>query len=610
MVNKITGIALVLIVAIPILLGYGMAFDEETRTGYETTDQVNVTDYTLNATSPIYTVSYSPMNNQQMRATVHWINQGVTETSLISPNYNRVAANSSLPILAYGGYSQSLTAAVETMVASSLTVTDPATNGYVGIKNINPTLPVDFDFEGHNYNDPLAAGLLVEFCTTGDGSEWTVYYNGEKTGDDLEVYGTATNPAIVHTRVYTTLSPRDLDNNALTTYYINLPCTASVRLTYSDSTTEAFYVEANTQILREGNTVIIGDDSYSSVSDVAIATAYGTDTIMCNYTYATGQYADPSYGWTETATGNNPIIGAAYWFNGSLNNSVTMMLNMPVSTSTTLTAGSSLNAAYSVTIARASNGTVTVGGTTLGNYQYMSVTVTGNDISVSGIASWPNMRSTPVLINTVTVTTYANMETFAGIWIDGSATISYRVDSASVYSGDFAITQNYTLNMDSIWPSSDYTVAVTTVGIYGDSITFGGNTYPVTNGTITVDGSKIRLLKAAFSSTYDADSSTWSNTINGYEVSTSATASTITFGGDWSFTLQAYRMEEVTSTELVWQPGQFAWNGVDSSFALMGLITCVGVFIGLGMYGRRSGAKVGTLMLICGGAALIFLALI
>ena len=41
----------------------------------------------------------------------------------------------------------------------------------------------------------------------------------------------------------------------------------------------------------------------------------------------------------------------------------------------------------------------------------------------------------------------------------------------------------------------------------------------------------------------------------------------------------------------------------------MGLITCAAVFVGLGMYGARSGAKVGKLMIICGCAAFVFLAL-
>jgi hypothetical protein len=41
----------------------------------------------------------------------------------------------------------------------------------------------------------------------------------------------------------------------------------------------------------------------------------------------------------------------------------------------------------------------------------------------------------------------------------------------------------------------------------------------------------------------------------------------------------------------------------------VGLITSVGAFIALAMYGRASGAKVGSLMLVCGGAAFMFILL-
>lgn len=608
--GKMAAIAITIIVAVPILLGYAMAFEEEEITGYNTTDTVNVTDYTLNSTYPIYTTSYSPMNNQQLKATVYWTNQAVTETSIISPGFNSVGAVSSIPIIAYGGYTQTLAAMSSSLNSSTATLNSPATYPYACLDPVSTTGIAEFELDGTLYGDSLAAGLSVEFCATGDGSEWTTYYNGEKTGSEIVSYGN-TYPVLVQTRAYTTLSPVDPDSNAISSYYVTIPSTASVQLTYSDSTTESFYVSANSQLVKNGTNLTLGDDVYSNVTSVALATAYGTNSVVCLYSYETGTYADPSYGWTLTAD-QGIITMPAYWFNNSLNESVTMMLDMPVSTTSVLTPGASYNAAYSVTVSRSSDGTVTVSDTdesyTLGKYQYLSVTVDGDTVSVSGIAAWTNMRSNPVLINTVTVTNYGP-ETFAGIWLGGSSTVSYRVDSASVYSGTFAITENYTLDMTALWPSSDFTVKMSTVGIYGDTVTFAGTDYTVTDGAITVDGSEVRLLNCVFSSIYDSDSSTWSNRINGSEISTSASPSTIYFGGEWSMTLTAYRMEEVTKSELRWQAGEFAWNGVDENFALMGLMASAAAFIGLGMYGRRSGAKVGTLMIICGCAAFVFLAL-
>lgn len=610
--NRIAAIALTIIVAVPILIGYGMAFEEVERTGYETTDTVNVTDYALNASYPIYTKSFSPMNNQQLRATVYWINQAVTETSIISPGFNSVGNVSSIPVVAYGGYTQNLTAISSSLNQGAATFSDPSTVGYIGLDPVSSSHPAEFELsDGNLYGDPLAAGQLVEFCTTGDGSEWSVYYNGLKTTTSLTSYGD-TYPVVIYQRQYTTISPVDMDNNAVDSYLISIPCTASVRLTYSDSSTEAVYVSGTTTLVKSGTNVTLDDVSYSNVSAIAIATADGTDSLVCNYSVETGTYADPSYGWTLTAE-DGVLTLPAYWFNNSLNTSVTIMLDMPAGTTSVITPGASYNAAHSVTISRDAGGTVTVANTTdtytLGSYQYLSVAVLGDTLEVSGIAAWPNMRSNPVLINTVAVDCWGS-DTFAGIWLGGSSTVSYRVDSAEVYTGTFPISENYTLDMGALWPSSDFSVKMSSVGIYGNNIIFGGDSYTVADGSITVNGTEVRLLNAVFSSVYNSDAAEWSNRINGVEVSTSSDPSTVYFGGQWSMTLTAYRMQEVTGTELQWQAGEFAWNGMDESFALMGLITCVGAFVGLGMYGRRSGAKVGTLMIICGSAAFIFLALL
>ena len=136
----------------------------------------------------------------------------------------------------------------------------------------------------------------------------------------------------------------------------------------------------------------------------------------------------------------------------------------------------------------------------------------------------------------------------------------------------------------------------------------------MTDGSITVEGKKIRLLQASFSAVYDEETETYTPSINGIELNTelppSPVAPALGLGGEWSLAVMAYNVEKIEGTHLVWQAGEFAFNGADSNFALIGLLTCGAVFVGLGMYGRRSGAKVGMLMLITGCAAFIFLAMI
>ena len=58
----------------------------------------------------------------------------------------------------------------------------------------------------------------------------------------------------------------------------------------------------------------------------------------------------------------------------------------------------------------------------------------------------------------------------------------------------------------------------------------------------------------------------------------------------------------------VWHAGEF---GLDKKgFAVAGLLACGGLLVALGMSGQRSGGKMGVLLLICGGAAIVFLLII
>ena len=101
--------------------------------------------------------------------------------------------------------------------------------------------------------------------------------------------------------------------------------------------------------------------------------------------------------------------------------------------------------------------------------------------------------------------------------------------------------------------------------------------------------------------------SEYENTINGILVSTSVTPSTITFNGDWSVTVSTVAQKSVEKEVTKWIPGKFAWNGMDDNFLMAGLMTSVGAFIGLALYGRRTGARIMPLLLVCGGAAFMFI---
>lgn len=80
----------------------------------------------------------------------------------------------------------------------------------------------------------------------------------------------------------------------------------------------------------------------------------------------------------------------------------------------------------------------------------------------------------------------------------------------------------------------------------------------------------------------------------------------ITFGGSWSAMITTESMESYTYTRTEWTPGQFGWNGLDQNFMMVGLLTSIGAFIALGIYIRRTKAALWPLLIVCGGAAMLF----
>lgn len=193
--------------------------------------------------------------------------------------------------------------------------------------------------------------------------------------------------------------------------------------------------------------------------------------------------------------------------------------------------------------------------------------------------------------------------------------IELPLNTSIVYRGEFALCKgfDYPVIEDNSFTAKPFSgdsneITISQISGNGPSFSFAGETVTITNGSFTLDGKKFSIDKGiTLRSTFE--DLQYTNYINGVEVSTTAAAPSVTFNGAWDCAVESTVLthEQYTSTE--WTPGKFAWNGVDQSFALMGLITCAAVFVGLGMYGARSGAKVGKLMIICGAAAFVFLAI-
>lgn len=208
---------------------------------------------------------------------------------------------------------------------------------------------------------------------------------------------------------------------------------------------------------------------------------------------------------------------------------------------------------------------------------------------------------------------YINSLTFSSYPLNNQNNFSIgkiRMDAAYIKSAPISAIRDYDYNPTSITGTDNVRTTLAGISMCGTSIGFGGNTYAVNKTSIRIGSTWVPLDGVIFDSVYDEDSQRYENKINGTVISTTVSPSNISFNGPWQSIVNTAPLTAETSTVSKWIPGQWTWNGLDMNFAIIGLVTCIGVFIGLGIYGQRSGGKVGTLMLVCAGGALVFLALL
>ena len=151
---------------------------------------------------------------------------------------------------------------------------------------------------------------------------------------------------------------------------------------------------------------------------------------------------------------------------------------------------------------------------------------------------------------------------------------------------------------------SNPSTKITDISLFGSTLTFGGTTYDVKDGNITLGTKQFSIRNLVFESVPITGG--YSNRINGIEISTSAAPSTIGFGGHWSAQVITHSLVEYTHTGTEWTPGQFGWDGIDQNFLMVGLLSAIGVFIALGVAFRKTKAALGGLLVVCGGAILLF----
>ena len=244
-------------------------------------------------------------------------------------------------------------------------------------------------------------------------------------------------------------------------------------------------------------------------------------------------------------------------------------------------------------------------------------------ITVNYVGSWPTIigkanpyitynldyyiRDVPDLIFSSPISIDDLSYRFVQLWADnGAHTPIIRIDD-SLYRAFVYKTITDRVFTPSVYRDNPSTT-ITDIQQYGPSFTFGGNTYKVKDGNITMGTHQVSIWNMVFDSVPVADG--YQNRINGTVISTTAEPSQITFNGSWNASVSVTSMEPYTYTSMEWKAGHFGWNGIDTNFLLVGLITSLGTFIALGIYARRSRANVWPLMIVCGCAAAIFFIMI
>lgn len=367
-------------------------------------------------------------------------------------------------------------------------------------------------------------------------------------------------------------------------------------------------VQYSVMIPREGG----GWDVYGGIStsvDIPITYTGGkmslntTATIAVSaYEFSTTNFADVSYGWKLPDS-------SVKWTNNQANQSVTFLIDFKDNSTITFNAGDVDN----ITSLTKTSGVITVTAVqtsetkTLGSYDYILATIElttdGRQIfSASGLTAWPSFSSAYPSFNKISVETSTNYQDVQTVRI-GTTDLDnvFRCERALIKTGTFPASLDATLDMGNLFPDRSYSVKLNSIGVYGDSITLDGTTYAVSDGQVTIGGHNVPLRAAVITSHWNG--ADYDNAINGYSVGSTASPMSITFDGTWSLTATANILDQTTNTQAEWVPGVFAFD--KDSFVGVIVLAAALTFIGVGMYGARSGLKAGLLLMICGGAALI-----
>lgn len=594
-IRALAAIGLMMVIVVPIGLGYALAIDEGETTAWQTVDRANISDLILNS-STAYTIGYGgPANNSQLILTKH--SQAGTVTEIGAPQYVEVGS-------VYTSIPQYISTTGTKVLDPSDRFTYPLNNSSIGIGDYALKLTGDYLYiaidsattsahwqldYGYRFTYTKEPTLAIR-----DGQGTYTLYNtaipgGSATG--IETFGITTDTTgtvTVAKSPYTVMGIQGTYTFALQSYGLKLSLQGggTEYIAHSGGISNVTVSSMGT-VTAEGRTV-------EGVSSVAVATSAGAGTIGYTTVTPSGLYASPGEGWDVPSD-----AVTVDWTNGAINDRVTMYATIDKGNTAAFAKMSDGSVGPALEI-RNNGGMLSVGGTDLGSYPSVKIVIDRDGYSVSGIESWPSLGGYVEGYNSIKVEAPSGY--FDRIRLGGDHA-TYRVDGADVIAGYFASTKDYTLDLESLYPGKSVLIELTGIGVYGDSLRIGSVTYAVEDGRITEDGRSfaVKGLKVGILDTDGGHLITF----NGTEVRTEEDPPSVFFGGEWSMGAVLYTMEETTVKTMSWVPGVFAFD--KEAIAAAGLICCGLAFLALGLTGKAGGPKVALLGLVLGGAATVYL---
>lgn len=634
--KALAAIALTLIIAIPIGLGYGLASHDVPYDEWNTTNTSSLSDMMLNSTTPYTNDSYAANNNNQLLQSWTFPGSGVTEYHTVTPDYADLSTNPSslatyeTTTVSYpmrdsdrvdhttpgGGTVYRLMSSNYDIEPTPPMAAIPKTIDYIVISITTSTTASyhwQFDLEGESsrtyYLNPLSQIILIR-----DGADtWRVTFNdgSNQTVNHVSSYCLSTDvesTISVITRRYTEIESSS-DYNIGRNYSFNTDPSSGTAIKLSIPTGDQYLIiSSNNVVSVNGNNVVIGADVYNGVRSINVAYIAAYTNLSVTALVASGDYADPAQGW-KIPTPSGTTVFSTWWLNSFSNASVSFMIRFTDNATLYMgpSNGTTSLANYTIT---SNGGVISINGTTLGAYSAIQAVISTDGATFVGINAWPAMGALPAALNTITIPGTVPMFNAVRLFMDPNdvSDVYFRVDLSRVLAGYFPSTKDYTLDMAALFPNKSYAVKLNSIGVYGDRIVIGGASaiggmFFIENGRITVDGDSVPLKGAVIRSIFNGTN--YDNSINGYTLPSTSGPAEIYFGGEWSLTATADILDKHEGTREEWAPGQFAFN--EDSFKGAIVLAAVAAFIGVGLYGARSGVKVGLLILICGGAALVAL---